>query len=87
MINFLVEMQQKFKLPFGEDFGQFKIIYIDSGAYIEGHRGIDFLSSEQISFKLKKGRISFFGNDLVIKQLEVDCAAVSGRIMKIERDE
>lgn len=85
MINFFDELSEKFKMHFNKMDGDFKIIYISSGVYLEGQRGVISFCDSEISFKLKKGKITFYGSKLFIKDLEPDFVVVSGQIDRIER--
>ena len=85
MTNFFDELTEKFKMPFSKTDGGFKVIYISSGVYIEGHCGVIDFNDNEVSFKLKKGKLSFLGENLFIKELTLDSSVISGKILKIER--
>lgn len=86
MINFFDELEEKFKLSIDKNLPNFKVIYLPYGVYLEGHCGVLTLEQNEIAFKLKKGKISFFGENLIIKSLEESCVIISGKILKIERE-
>ena len=85
MINFFDEINEKFKTSLKDSAYDFKVIYTGAGAYIEGHQGIIDFSESEISFKLKKGKITFFGENIFVKSLDVDTSFVAGKILKVER--
>lgn len=85
MINFFDEFESRFKLSISKNQANFKVVYLPSGVYLEGHQGVLKLEKDEISLKLKGGFITFFGDKLFIKMLEVDCCVISGEIKKIER--
>ena len=86
MINFFDELEEKFKVSIDKSLPNFKLIYLPYGVYLEGHFGMLTLDQSEISFKLKKGKMTFFGEGLFIKSLEVNTAIIAGKIFKIERE-
>ena len=52
--------------------------------YVEGHLGLTELSRERISFKVKKGRVTVEGEDLLLAEL-ADCTMkIVGQIKLVE---
>lgn len=52
--------------------------------YAEGHAGLIILTSEQISFKVKKGRVVVDGENLVLVELTSNTLMIEGKIVKTE---
>lgn len=60
--------------------------YVNIGGknfYIEGHKGIQLLSNEEITFKLKKKIISIKGHDLFVKYIDNSTAVIFGTIVQV----
>lgn len=60
--------------------------YVNIGGksvYIEGHRGIQLLSNEEITFKLKKKLMSVKGHDLFVKYMDKSTAVILGVIVQV----
>ena len=85
MINFFDELNDKFKMTVKDSAYNFKVVYTSAGAYLEGHTGLIDFSDSEISFKLKKGKITFLGENIFVKSLDVDSAFVAGTILKVEK--
>lgn len=60
------------------------VLYSSFVAVIEGQKGLKILSSERITFKLKKGFAEIKGNNLVLAVLSRGQAVVTGEIKNIE---
>lgn len=60
--------------------------YINIGGkmvYVEGQKGIQNLSKDEISFKLNKKTCTIKGNDLYIKYYDNSTAVVCGSIVSV----
>ncbi|MDD4350677.1 MAG: YabP/YqfC family sporulation protein [Clostridia bacterium] len=60
--------------------------YVNIGGkslYIEAHKGIQLLSNEEITFKLKKKIISIKGHDLFVKYIDNSTAVIFGTIVQV----
>lgn len=64
--------------------GDYRYINISGkSVYLEGHKGIQLLSEEEITFKIKKKLISIKGHDLFVKYMDNDTAVVCGSIVQV----
>lgn len=52
--------------------------------YVEGHKGITFFSCDCVCFKVKDGRLTIEGDNLLVEELSTDTLKISGDIKKIE---
>ncbi|MCL2821705.1 MAG: YabP/YqfC family sporulation protein [Firmicutes bacterium] len=83
-MSFFLEVAKKLGLDKDKLFGGFSMINYNSEAiYIEGILGVLGIETDCISFKLKNGTTSIFGQQLYIFELN-ETAIVKGQIKKIE---
>ena len=52
--------------------------------YIEGQKGIVLISEEVMSFRIKKGVITIYGQNLMLKRITNTTLTIIGNINKIE---
>ncbi len=52
--------------------------------YVEGHLGLSLLSKELIGFKVKRGRVTVEGENLVLHELTENTLTITGQIKKVE---
>lgn len=84
MFNFFSEIKQELAsdITFMNDFN---IINMSNKAiYIEGHKGIIEVTSQQVSFKLKSNIITINGQNLVLKKITISTALIYGGIKSVE---
>ncbi len=86
MTNFYDEFGKVLNIPASEIANGFKVFMLNTACYLEGHKGIKTFSDSEISFKIKGGQITFFGDKLKIKNLDQDTAIIEGIPKKIERE-
>ena len=83
MFNFFNEIKQvnkKFDLT-----GGYNLVNVSGKIiYVEGHKGINVISKEIISFKVKNGRIIVEGENLILSELTEDTIKITGIIKKVE---
>jgi len=83
MFNFFSEIKKGLKD--NEIFGEYNLISISGKIlYVEGHRGLTFISKELIAFKVKNGRINIEGKNLSLSELTDNVLKISGEIKNIE---
>ncbi|MBE7075606.1 MAG: hypothetical protein E7375_00860 [Clostridiales bacterium] len=83
MFNFFNEVKQNIKSPI-EDFN---IINMSGQIlYVEGHKGLIVLSKEEIVFKIKKGTVSVFGENMLLAELNQTTIKICGKIKKVEQN-
>ena len=83
MFNFFSEIKKNIKN--NEILGEYNLINISGQVlYVEGHKGITFISKEVISFKVKNGRINVEGKNLNLSELADSVLKIVGEIQKIE---
>lgn len=84
MFNFFESLKKEFKLS-KEHFGKFNLVLISNNfLYLEGHKGLLKLSEENITFKVKNGVVVILGENLAIKELTQQTAAITGKIVNFE---
>ena len=82
---FLDNVVEKLKITSSTLLSNYSIsVYGGVGAHIEGHRGVGYMSDEEIVFKLKKGTLSIKGDALKIKEIDTYDAYVTGKITGVE---
>ena len=52
--------------------------------YVEGHQGLTNLSKENISFRVKGGRIVVEGSNMMLAELSENTLKIVGEIKKVE---
>ncbi len=84
MFNFFESLKKEFSLP-KNFFGNFNIVLISNKfLYVEGHKGLLKLSTENITFKVKGAVIIVQGTELYIKELTANTIVVGGKINNFE---
>ena len=82
---FLDNVIEKLKITSNTLLSNYAIsVYGGEGVHIEGHKGVGYMSSEEIVFKVKKGTISIKGDALKIKEIDTYDAYVTGKITGVE---
>ena len=85
MFDFLEEIAIKTGLPFDILTNGFKVInFNNKSIYIENFTNIIDFSSTEILIKLKKGVIKILGDNLKIKNMNLQSIIVSGDILSME---
>lgn len=83
MFNFFNEVKQGVK-----DFqftGGYNLVNISGKVvYVEGHKGIVTISKELMIFKVKDGRITIQGKDMILAELSENTLKISGIIKIVE---
>jgi len=84
IFNYLGELKKEFNLP-DTILNSYNIVNIGGHfVYIEGHLGLLTLSTEKVSFKVKKGVVEVKGNGMFLKELTQNTLIIQGKIYKIE---
>lgn len=84
MFNFFNELALDYNLNIGE-LNQFNLVNISNKLiYVEGQKGIIKILSDCITFRVRKGVISVFGQNLTIKRITNTTLVISGEIKQIE---
>jgi len=84
IFNYFGELKKQFNLP-ETVLNSYNIVNISGHfVYVEGHLGLLTLSTEKISFKIKKGIVEVKGNEMFLKELTENTLAIQGKIYKIE---
>lgn len=84
MFNFFSEIKQELISDIAL-FDDFNIINMSNNAiYIEGHKGVVAVTSQQVSFRLKKNIITINGANLVLKKITISTALIQGNIKSVE---
>lgn len=84
IFNYFGELKKELNLP-DTILNSYNIINIGGHfVYIEGHLGLLTLSTEKISFKIKKGIVEVKGKDMFLKELTPNTIIVQGKVYKIE---
>ena len=52
--------------------------------YVEGHQGLTIITSSQLAFKIKKGRVVIDGENFVLNELTDNTILLYGKINKVE---
>ena len=83
MFNFFDEIKRKAK---EEDLlNSFNMVNLSGRLlYVEGHQGITVLTSNNITFKVKKGRVVVEGENLKLNELTQNTIFIEGNIKKME---
>ena len=83
MFNHFQEIKKNLKLPnFNEEF---LLVNINGKAlYVEGQKGLLFLSEEKIMFKVNKKIVVVYGKNLKIKEMTKETISLTGEIEKTE---
>lgn len=58
-------------------------LYFGVGAHVEGHKGLISLTSEEIIFKFKKGKIIIAGQNLSLVEITEHDAYLGGKVFSI----
>ncbi|MBE5736404.1 MAG: hypothetical protein E7356_03505 [Clostridiales bacterium] len=86
MNNFIQEIVDTCKLPFGEISKDFKIIWIGIGSlYICNYRKLVDYNTDRIVISTAYGAIEVVGDNLVLRQINKGEMIVSGEIISISR--
>lgn len=81
MENYIKEMIEICKLPFGEISGDFKVIQLGTRAiYVCNYKKIIDYSVERVVLKLNKGTLEIIGRDLYISQINKGEILIKGYI-------
>ena len=84
VFNFFNELALDYNLNIGE-YNQFNLVNLSNRlVYIEGQKGIIKIATACITFRVKKGVISVFGQNLTIKRITDTTLVISGEIKQIE---
>jgi len=85
MFDFIEEISIKTGLPFDILNNGFRVINFNNRAiYTEGYVSIIEFELTQISIKLKKGILKIFGQDLKIREVNLNSILVVGEISNME---
>lgn len=85
MTNFFDEIIGGMGLEAAAVKGEFKIAMLGArSAYIEGHKGLNIFSSDEMNFKVKGGSVKVLGERLELKNFSKKSALVVGKIKNIE---
>ena len=84
MFNFFNELALDYNLNIG-GYNQFNLVNLSNKlVYIEGQKGIIKISTDCITFRVKKSVISVFGQNLTIKRITDSVLVIAGEIKQIE---
>ncbi len=85
MFSFLDEISTLSGLPFDIINKGFRVINLSNRAvYVEGFTGLIDVDSQEIGIKLKKGILKLNGDNLKIKNMNLETILVTGDIRMIE---
>lgn len=86
MFNFFDEIKKSISKIEPNELSSYNLIDISGKIlYVEGHLGLTELSKTLITFKVKHGRISVYGEDLILSELDLTTMKIAGKIAKIEK--
>lgn len=86
MNNFIQEIVDTCKLPFGEISKDFKIIWIGiKSLYICNYRKLVDYNTNRIVISTLRGVVEVMGEELVLRQINKGEMVVSGEIMSVSR--
>ena len=84
MFNFFNEIAFDFGLEV-EGINSFNLINMSNKLlYVEGQKGVLFVGEDVISFKVKKGAVSVYGENLKLRRITKTTLAIVGNIKKVE---
>lgn len=84
MFNFFNELVADFGFE-NEFVNSFNLINMSNKfIYVEGQKGVVSITSDVITFRIKKGVISVFGQNLTLKRITATTLCIEGNIKKIE---
>lgn len=84
MFNFFEQIKNELMLETSM-FDSYNLINMSNKiVYVEGHRGVFLISEDCISFKIKKGVILVYGENLVLKKITKTTLTIQGNIKKVE---
>ena len=63
---------------------EFRLILFKDRVYVTNYKKVLFLENDKISFKVDNGKITIFGDNLVLKKLLYKEILVQGNIFSIE---
>ncbi len=85
MLNFLEEISYLTGLPFDYINNGFRVINLSNRAvYVEGFTALIDVCSQEIGIKLKKGIIKLLGDNLKVKNMNLETIVVTGDIKSVE---
>lgn len=85
MFNFFDEIKRSVNKVEPQILSSYNIVNISGRIlYVEGHLGLTQLSNEVITFKIKKGRVTVEGEELVLAELTDSTMKITGVIKKVE---
>lgn len=85
MFNFFDEIKKNVAKIEPKLLGNYNIVNISGRIlYVEGHCGLNVLSRENITFKVKHGRIVVEGKNLILDELSENTLKIVGEIIKVE---
>ncbi len=85
MFNFFDEIKKNVAKIEPKLLGNYNIVNISGRIlYVEGHCGLTVLSRENITFKVKHGRIVVEGKNLILDELSENTLKIVGEIIKVE---
>ena len=78
---FLEQIREKLGLGLEELTGGVRaLVFGDKGVHVEGHKGLAFMSEDEIVFYHKKGKIKIVGQGLKVRELSEFDGYVYGKI-------
>ena len=84
MFNFFNELALEYGATIG-DWNNFNLVNISNKlVYVEGQKGVIKISTECMTFRVKKSIISVFGQNLIIKRITDTTLVIQGEIKQIE---
>ena len=84
MFNFFDELVFEYGLQI-DKVSDFNLINISNKLlYVEGQKGVILISDDVISFKVKKGAICVYGEELKLKRITKTTLVIMGKIKKVE---
>lgn len=84
MFNFFEEMATMFGINLGK-YDSFNLVNISNKLmYVEGQKGIIKITPDCITFRVKNGVISVFGQNLTIKRIAENVLVIQGEIKQVE---
>ena len=84
MFNFINEISELSGLPINEAAGGYKYINLGGrSVYVQNYKDVLSFSNEEIVLKLKDGELKIVGEDLNIKDLNLNSITIKGNILSV----
>lgn len=85
MFNFFDEIKKGLKGVETDLLNSYNLVNISGKVlYVEGHKGITILSKERVAFKVKHGRVTVEGKNLILQELTENTMKIVGEIRLVE---